>query len=286
METIYTVTNSNLEISYKDTITIWFWGDVHRDTPSCDVERWKWFLSEAKRTMNENTYFYGLGDYNDFASASEQKHIHSGKLHRETILKLDDIVKRDNRRLASEIKFMRGKIIGLVEGNHTWEFFDGQTACMDLATRMGTNYLGWLNHHTINISFKDRAGSKKDVYIIGCHGKAGGKTMGNTINQVDDMRSIFPIADIYVMGHDHQRTARPASILLPYSSKGESHLKQKRQFLCRSGSFKKAYTPGVSSYEVSRLLKPSDLGALRMDISFHRDTKEGERIITDITAIV
>ena len=78
------------------------------------------------------------------------------------------------------------------------------------------------------------------------------------------------------------------SVLVPSQSKdGVYKLKQKRQFLCRSGSFKKAYTADSSSYEVGRLLKPSDLGALKLTIGFHRDSSDGKDIvITDITAEV
>lgn len=291
METIYTVTESEITLAnLKESIKIWFFGDVHRDTPSCDVDRWRWFMRRAKEQMDDNTLFLGLGDYNDFASATEQSKIHSNKLHRETIIKLDNIVQRDNRRFANEISFMRGKLIGLVEGNHSWLFLNGKTATEDLAERMGCQYLGWLNHHTLSIKFKNTT-RRTRIYIISCHGKSGGKKVGTSINQVEDIREIFPVADIYVYGHDHQRGAWPVNVLVPSHTPrgGRVYLKQKRQFLCRSGSFKKGYTPGVSSYEVGRLLKPADLGALLIEVSVHRDTemvdkRQQERFIIDIEA--
>lgn len=107
------------------------------------------------------------------------------------------------------------------------------------------------------------------------------------INQVDDMKQIFPVADLYIMGHDHQRAARPVSVLVPmYDHNGSIYIKQMRQFLCRSGSFKKAYVPDTSSYEVGRLLRPADLGALQIEIGFHGDKTETDRVITDLKAIV
>ena len=289
METIYTVTNSDITLSdIKQSVKLWFFGDVHRDTPSCDVDRWRWFLKRAKEQIDENTLFLGMGDYNDFASASEQRSLKTGKLHRETIIKLDGIAERDNRRFANEISFMRGHLIGLIEGNHTWEFLDGRTATEDLAQRMSCQYLGWLNHHTLRISFKNST-RHVNIYIVTCHGRAGGKKSGTSINQVEDMREIFPIADIYCFGHDHQRGAWPQSVIVPSTSHktGAAKLKQKRQFLCRSGSFKKGYTPGVSSYEVGRLLKPADLGALLLKISTHRDVgdrRDHDYLIVDIEA--
>ena len=289
METIYTVTQSEITLAdFSQSVKLWFFGDVHRDTPSCDVDRWQWFLRRAKEKLDDNTLFLGMGDYNDFASASEQKTIYRGNLHRETIIKLDGIVERDNRRFANEISFMRGKLIGFIEGNHTWFFLNGKTATEDLAERMDTQYLGWLNHHMLKIKFK-RTTKFIVIYIVSCHGKSGGKKVGTSINQVEDMREIFPIADLYIYGLDHQRGAWPVNVMVPSISNrgGRVLLKQKRQFLCRSGSFKKGYTPGVSSYEVSRLLKPADLGALLIEVGVHRDTstKEGyDRLITDIEA--
>jgi hypothetical protein len=108
--------------------------------------------------------------------------------------------------------------------------------------------------------------------------------MGTSINQVDDLTRIFPIADLYIEGHDHQRGAWPKSVLLPTNRGGD--IKQKRQFLCRSGSFKKGYCEGVSGYEVGRLLRPSDLGAVVFKISVHRDQRETDRLILDIQAII
>ena len=85
------------------------------------------------------------------------------------------------------------------------------------------------------------------------------------------------------MGHDHQRAAHPVNVLIPQSGKDKFFIKQKRQYLCRSGSFLKGYQDGSNSYEVFRLYKPNDLGALKMTINFHRDQKDGlDRMITDI----
>lgn len=292
METVYTTKTREIILpSLTTKIRLWLFGDIHRDAPSCDVDRWKWFISEAKRTQDEFTYYMGLGDYNDFASSREQEHLQTKRgLHRETIIKLDGLAEKDNRRIAREMSFMRGKLLGFIEGNHTWIFMNGKTATEDLSERMGTEFLGWLNHFTLKVKFENGGNRQQNVYIVSCHGQAGGKTVGNSVNQLDNLRQVFPVADIYCMGHDHQRLARPISVLLPSSRQdgtGEVRLKQKRQFLCRSGSFKKAYMEGVSGYEVGRLLKPADLGALMLEIGFHRDQKEGDdRVITDITAIV
>jgi len=285
METIYTVHQSEIRLkSFKDHVNLWFFGDVHRDASGCDKERWKWFLRKSAEDDPAKTYYMGMGDYHDLASAREQTHLNRDALHETTMESLDDLVEKNNRGFAKEIKHMRGKLLGLVDGNHNWRFPNGVTASEDLANRMGCEHLGWLCHYTITF----RLGTKsQNVYIVACHGRAGGKRIGTSINQVEDMKTIFPMADIYIMGHNHDRGAWPIDILYPSRGKtGVVAIKQKRQFLCRSGSFLKAYEKDRSNYATGRLLRPADLGALKLQVGFHRDKEGGDRIITDIQAII
>lgn len=292
METVYKVKTRTIKLkSITDKIKIWCFGDVHRFTRSCDEDRWKWFLKCAKEQMDENTYFFGMGDYCEFASSKEQKALHSVGLHECTIIDFDDIVKKRNRVLSQELSFMKPNLLGLIDGNHNWVFKDGRTATEDLAERLGAEYLGWLCHFTLRIEFNysEKSTKYKNIYFILCHGKAGGRTEGATLNQLSELKQIFPIADFYIMGHDHNRFAKPTDILIPNDRlKGDDvDMKQKRQFLCRSGSFKKAYTPDTSGYEIGRLLKPADLGALRLEVGFHRDEKDGRDIlVTDTNALI
>jgi len=287
MKATYKVLQDEISITSMDSpITIWFFGDVHRDTKNCDEERWKYFLKKAESTMDENTYFIGMGDYHDFASTREKKYLESG-LHETTSTLLDEVAEKHNRDLANELSFMRGHLLGLIEGNHSWRFQTGKTSTEDLAERLGTKDLGWLCHYTLLCHNKGSHVLNQAIHMILCHGKAGGKTAGITVNQVADLKPLFPIADIYCMGHDHQRIAHPSSCLVPVKCKGGYKIKQKRQLLCRSGSFVKAYQDNSNSYEIFRLYKPSDLGALKITIGFHRDWNKGdERMITDIEAII
>ncbi len=268
----------------NDYYDIYFFGDIHRFAKSCDVERWKWFLKKTQQTVEkrpDRTLFFGLGDYDDFASTREK--VDLAKMHETTIESLEEMTEKRTRGLAMEMKHMKGRTVGLIEGNHHWLYANGETTTMHLADRLQAEYLGWLCHYTM--IFEVSRGRSMAIHIVLCHGKAGGKRAGASVNQLEDMKSIFPAADIYVMGHNHQREAKPMSVLLPtYGNKGGYSIKQKRQWLCRSGSFKKVYEANTAGYEIGRLLNPADIGAIKLRISFHRDTKEGDRVITDISA--
>lgn len=291
MDTVFKCHTTDIKCVLGKPFYIIPFGDVHRDTPSCDIDRWNWFRDKCKKFPQEDTYYIGMGDFNDFASSKEQKSLSHADIHDQTRDKFDQIVQSDNRKFAEEIKFMRGRLIGLLDGNHNWTFRDGKTATEDLCERMNAPYLGWLAHVTLKVKLfyntgkaKTRSCTDVKLYIVPCHGKAGGKLMGTSINQVDDLTRIFPVADLYIMGHDHQRYAVPKVILIPGVSGAD--IKQKRQFLARSGSFKKGYCEGVSGYEVGRLLRPSDMGAVVFKITFHMDRRDNDRLITDIEAII
>jgi hypothetical protein len=269
-----------------DRIYIRPFGDVHRDAHSCDVERWKWFLKKSKEDPNaENTYYLGMGDYHDFASYSEGKKLQSIGLHETTLINIEEMVERRNREFAKEIEHMRGRLIGLIGGNHTW-ITDGKSSDEDLAERMGCAYLGWLS--IIRLRINMRANITFDVFIFACHGLGGGRVLGSSVRKVEDLFHIFPRADIFIMGHDHQRSAAPQTRLIHrIGNGGEWQLKQQRQFYCRSGSFMKSYSPNESGYATGKLMRPADLGTICGVISGHRDCKDGkDKNILDIEFLV
>lgn len=290
MDYKYTVKHFEIKCKSTDRVILIPFGDIHRDSRNCDVDRWHWFCEKSKKILkeNEHVYFVSMGDIHDFASTSEVHKLKSNKLHDDTLHKFDFIAQEQNRAFCQEIDFMRGRLLGFVDGNHNWVMTDGKSSNEDLAERMGSESLGWLCHYTLTFVFTDRGGEKEqNVYLVLCHGKAGGKTAGNSVNQVEWLRNIFQGADIYLMGHDHERWARPLSVLMPTRCKGGTKLKQKRQYLGRTGSFLKGYCADETSYIVGGLYRPSDLGAIRFNIGVHRDQRNGEdRMITDIEAIV
>ena len=293
MDHTYKTARREIQWNMNKTFPLYIWGDLHRDTPSCDIDRFRWFLRKA--TKDPDAMYLGMGDYHDFASSKEQKLLQNSDLHDTTIKHFDHIVQEKNRKLAVEIGQMRGKLLGLIGGNHTWKLQNGKFADEDLAERMATDYLGWLCFLRLTFKFPGRSGSNTEtpvsinVDIVACHGRAAGKLIGTSINSVNELKTIFPTADIYIMGHDHQRGAWPISCLIPIHRHKDNivKLKEHRQYLVRSGSFLKSYTENADKYTTSRLLRPADLGVVKLLISFHREKKNNQDyIVTDIESVV
>ncbi len=275
----YVFTTHTVEFTGRE-LELFIFGDIHRDTNSCDSERWLKYIQYTKTFDQKKCLYLGMGDYNDFASTSEKKKLNSAGLHETTLDKFDRMAKSDINKLCKEMEHMKGKVIGLIDGNHSWKFANGQTSDEYMAEVMQTKSLGFLSYIRINIKDPLRKKVSKDFDIVACHGKAGGKLIGTSINQVDDLRKIFPMASMFVQGHDHKLSSTPAVVLYAEQSpNGGIIIKQNEQRLCRSGSFKKTYQQGESSYEIGRLYQPSILGGLHATINLTRTTNVNKDIL-------
>jgi len=262
--------------------TLWLFSDMHFGTSSFDEDRFKWFLKKAAES--ENPYYLGVGDYSDFAAMSDNKKIKHADLHETTEERIDRMVQNDNIQIANLCKQMKGRLIGMIGGNHQYTFSTGKLSDEDLCERLNTTYLGWLS--LIKIAFNSKKNRPIVVNIFACHGTGGGKLLGTSINKIDDMTQVINNADIYTMGHDHKRSATPKTVLEIFDNSGNFGVKQKRQYLVRSGSFQKSYEKDSSGFAQGRLMRPADLGAVRLNISSHRDRKENDRTILDIEAVI
>ena len=272
-------------------------GDVHRFSNLCDVERWRDFLKKARKQDDEFTYYIGMGDLDDICSSSERELLGNPKLHDSTKKKLSKWAQRDMGRLINELEFTRGKWLGMAQGNHFW-YYEGekdengkalppQTSTQVMANAMGCPWLGDVFHIRLHIGWKHKTCSTS-LDIVGSHGKAGGQLLGTKINQVEKLRDIFPMKDIYMYGHDHSKGAWPATVLEVCSGKGGgTFVKQKRQWFARTGSFLRGYVDGEASYIAQRLYAPSDLGIIKFICQPKRDRRGGgDTMYMDIHCLV
>jgi len=276
----------NIKLPPRQSLKIIPFGDIHRDVELCDTERWHNFLRRCRHEDDAFTYYMLMGDPNDFASTSERKILLDPKLHDSTVKKLDRIADADTERFLSEVKFMKGKMIGVVAGNHQWHFQDGFNSDQHIAEQLGSKYLGEISYTRLAL---EQNGRHVVVDIVAAHGKAGGKCAGTTINQVDDLRRIFPVADLYFCGHDHKRGVWPESTLVVQinNQTGEMAVKQKRQLLCRTGSFLRGYVDGQDSYVSNRYLRPTELGTIKLEVKIKRTRKnDADSTMADIHAHV
>jgi hypothetical protein len=250
-------------------------GDVHRDTRLCHVRKWKEFLQWA--ADKEDFYAIGMGDYLDMASTSERCEIRKANLHETTIQSLEDIYREKALEFVEEIKFMKGKIIGMIEGNHYAEFQNGTTSTQFMCEKLGCKYLGAAS--AIRLFFHS-VGHKRTAHIdiMAAHGSKTASQIGGSINQVVKLSEVC-ISDIFLLAHDHKKAVGMQSVICLTGNKAESiRVKSIKQLYCRTGSFLQSYVPNEPSYAVGNLFRPSDIGVVKIELTPKENEQEGFHI--------
>ena len=259
----------SVKVPYAHRLKIKPFGDIHRDSHNCDVKRWKAWLKHAEETHDEYTYYVGLGDYNDFASYTERKQLKG--LHESTCEKLDKVAAADVAKLCDELSFMKGHLLGLIHGNHEWEFLDGQLATEKMCEILDCPFLGYTAYVRINCNVMGDSCVTTDLFL--CHGKGAGRLLGSTINSIEKAANIFHDADIYLMVHDHKRGAMPKTVL--YTNQ-QMEVREKLQWFGRTGSFLRGFVEDTPSYVVGAMYPPTSLGTIGFEIE-HQRIREGGR---------
>lgn len=244
-------------------------GDIHRDSDMFAHSRWQEFLTYAKK--QKNALFLGMGDYTDGVSTSERIVLSDHNLHDTTKNTLKDVYKGVTKTLVNELGWMRGRVIGMLGGNHYFDFGD-QTTDHVIASALGGKYLGVCGFIRLSISLK----GKNSVYsldIFAHHGKGGGATPGGNFNTIEKMSNTAD-ADIYLMGHTHGKGCIPSTPRIKLVRSGDGvEVKERTPWLGRTGSYLKAYESGKASYNVDAGRSACALGWIEFEVTLVRTTK-------------
>lgn len=265
---LFTTHVFKLDCPVGQTFKLIPFGDVHRDSNLHADGEWKEFLKRAAE--QPNALFLGMGDYLDFMSTGERLAWSNGGFHDTSKDTINNLAEHWVKTIANELSFMRGRLIGMLGGNHYHVFPDGENSDEKLASKLGTRFLGVSS--IVRLSIRGRGkGKNSHTYaydIFAHHGAGGGKLAGSTFNKVEDMIRIVD-ADLYLMGHDHKLGCIPAGTRLRlYSSNtGELRVIERVPRLGRTGSFLKAYEPGEVSYNVDAARAPTALGWIEIEIT-------------------
>lgn len=256
-----------------------FFGDVHRDAPLHAKEKWQGFLTYARPL--ENAWFFGMGDYVDSASTSERECLGRAALHESTRADLAQLAAAKVNLLAKELDFMRGRLVGLVNGNHFFQFEDGTNTDNRLCGKLDCKYLGVSAFVRLTLQY---SGCRHSFDLWLHHGAGAARLPGGSINRVDQMREIAD-ADVYVMGHDHKRGVFPANprLSLEQDRVNGLRLKSRQQWLIRSGSFLKSYEDGEVSYNVDSARGPCSLGHCELEVTLRKSHADVELEVRGIS---
>lgn len=247
--------------NYGETIKIVPFGDVHRYAPLHAEKIWHKFIE--RYCDDKNAYFIGMGDYLDELSSSERKKYINSDYHDSTTHTTSKFYQQRAENLAKEISFMKGRCIGLHEGNHFFRLSDGTTTTNTICRALDTNHLGVKSFIEIILK-KDQHHSNR-VVICCHHGESGGRTVGTSVNKLEKMAHTHD-ADIILQGHDHRKNhVEMTEIGITKSLHGKPNIVERVKYCARTGGFLKGYIDKQLSYIADANMPPNSLG----NIEFH-----------------
>lgn len=245
---------------FGDKFGLCVFSDVHHGAYNHDGEKFDAMLRECQALEKSGIkmYYLGLGDYRDAFSTIERRVMTDEGLHDTTRMSLDDWADKGAQEFIKKIEFMRGRLIGMIEGNHHYVYQSGQTDTMKMCEALKCKYLGGIS--LIRLTFAYTKGGRcasLDIYAHHTSGsKGGGKTQGSSMNAIENMTHTWD-ADIYLAGHDHKfNFSMPSSMYLD----PRMNIKERERMLVRTGSFQKGWMPDNKGYVPTFNGRPNFLG--------------------------
>ena len=257
---------------YGDITYIIPFGDIHRSAPLCHKEKWLEFLDWAR--TKKNCYFLGMGDYDDLVSTSERAGLAGAKLHDSTLQTIESVYRKHTDKLVKELSFMKGRVIGLLEGNHYAVFQNGTTSTQRMCEALKCKYLGVSAFIRLGLYTLGKHNSSYAVDIWAHHGLGASRLVGGSLNRVQQMSEVAEF-DIGLMGHDHKKSVATVNRLKLHKGHGILRLSHRKVVLARTGSFLRGYVPGQVSYVADGMYSPTDLGCVKIELTPRRRTEDG-----------
>lgn len=252
----------------KEIVSLVCFGDVHYDSPLFDREKW---LADIKYWKSlKNAYFLGMGDYLDSTSTTERECLGniSNKMHETFRNDVQALQLAKVGMIAKELAFMKGKICGMLNGNHYFEFQSGINSDQKLCELLGAKYLGVCAFVRMRFNNHGRF-LIRDIFAH--HGMGASRLVGGSLNRVAQMFEGVE-ADFCCMGHDHNRGAIPGipRLFLANDAKAGLLLKQRDTWVVRSGSYLKSHEPGRADYNVDSQRSRRSLGHVELQFQYHQ----------------
>ena len=216
-----------------------------------------------------------MGDYLDSTSTSERECLGdiSKKMHETFKKDVKALQLAKIEMIADELSFMKGRLIGLINGNHYFQFDSGINGDQKLAELLDCKYLGVCAFIRLYFIIHGRTHA---LDIFAHHGVGAARLIGGSINRVAQMFEGAE-ADIAIMGHDHKRGAMHTTprMFLENNSRGGLKIRNRESLAVRSGSYLASFRPSEANYNVDACRPPSSLGHVEVLVRFnHRGYKE------------
>ena len=230
-------------------------GDIHAGTKHC-VE------SDLRKTIveiqnNSHALWIGMGDYGEFISPNDPRW---DSLSIADWLKdnQDNIAEEQTKWLVNILAPIRGKCLGLLEGNHedSHRRFSKVYVQKNICDRLELQNLGY--SCWVRLRFARKNSNEHHVYkCVFSHGSGWAITPGAKMARLQRFMNAF---DARIYGHGHMHDIITHTV--PYLELSDSNIiRQKERVGAVTGCWFRTYTQGVaSSYGEKKNYPPTSLG--------------------------
>jgi hypothetical protein len=248
-----------IQATYTKPATIFFFGDLQWGAPGFDNYAWEEFKREFKSTPN--AWALGLGDYGDWLRPSMRAPLKASMTKDKSArVMMDDMIRRKQDDLINKMAFLEGKLIGLHQGHHCWEFASGDNSDMRICSALKTKYMGWMAD--TRLMFKGyREKDTLALTMVSMHGTGNSRYTGTDSRWLD--QNIVPAfdAEVYVKGHGCKADAWSPFERQIVKRKGAIGLARQKLYCLNVPGFSRGYTNGWdSSYVEQAGFQPQPLG--------------------------
>lgn len=248
-------------------------GDVHYGDPGFPEHT---FIEALKWACDRGAYFIGVGDYLDFTAYSQRKLL--APLRENVRQQIDGMLREQAQKLADLLAFTKGRWIGMIEGNHRWDFFNGTSVDQYLCDSVNCPFLGSMA--LVRLIPKDMPKNHPEASAVICvhHGIGTARLIGSHLHRLEDMLK-WVNADIYIMGHSHAKLAAPID---EQSLTPDGIHYHRTKLIVRSGAWLKGYDshepidldePAFMSrgnYVEEKAYMPSSLGGVCIGVGYEK----------------
>lgn len=251
-------------------VTLIPFGCVHADDPGFREDLFRQCVEEIKATPD--CLAIGMGDYKNFLRTTARKHLRSYTGDEDSWRDLDQIVRKEAEDFAKRfLTPIKGKLLGLAEGNHYYEFSTGGTDTQYLCQLLDVPYLDKPAFIRLRLDAGGDATGTRVLKMIVHHGdwSGGYSRAGGDVNAAE-MKALGFDFDIYLFSHTHRLWGMHVpSLTIP--STGKLRPVERPRAFVRTGCFVRGYDEKCAGrYAQKKLLNPTALGYARLLIKIER----------------
>jgi hypothetical protein len=252
------VTSQSIPIPSRSTvIRIIPIGDVHLGTVHCDLDALRQVVRYIAATPH--CYWLGMGDYLECIRHTDRR-FDPRVIPERHLARLADVIESQVEEFLEICRpiLCREKCLGLLRGNHEEMalLYHGVDPVDRLVAETGVRDLGYAALMVLSLR---RNHDTRTLTVFAHHGHGGGRTAGWKVNRLREMMG-FVQADIYLMGHVHDRIVDDMDILCAAQSGRTYRLGTKRVVLATTGTFYRTYGSERGGYAERRLYPPTPIG--------------------------